>query len=260
MKLLLTITCCFMLFSFTNKEKKAFKKVNTSSEWEMKFSDECTSDWKENWFLDGELATIVHSEDGMDFSAGPINRDDRHHAVLWTNQTFEGDIKIEYDYTRTDSQIVNVNILYIQASGNEKMGFDKDITKWNDYRKVAAMSKYYYGMDPIHISYAAFKMVNDDPNADYIRARKYPAEQDKFKLTGLKPDFYVTGLFKTGQTYHITVIKADGMLHFNVEDEGKQHLFCIPLTPEQMDVAGHIGLRHMYTRSAQYKNFKVYTK
>ena len=61
-----------------------FSKLNNSKDWKLQFSDPCIEDWQENWFLDGELATITHSEKGMDFNAGPVNRNDAHHAVLWT--------------------------------------------------------------------------------------------------------------------------------------------------------------------------------
>jgi hypothetical protein len=86
----------------------------------LKFSDPCTEDWEDNWFLDGNIATVENTENGMNFKAGPVNRNDAHHAVLWTKESFSGDVKIEYNYTRTDSQTVNVNILYIQATGTGK--------------------------------------------------------------------------------------------------------------------------------------------
>lgn len=261
-KLSLYIMLIALTASYTclAKDKGDFKKLNASSDWELKMTDDCTEDWTQEWFMDGLLATVKHSAKGMDFSAGPINRNDAHHAVLWTKKSFEGDIKIEYNYTRTDSQLVNVNILYIQATGLEKEGFGKDISAWNAYREIPTMSKYYYNMNALHVSYAAFKMVNNDPEADYIRIRKYPAEQDQFGKTDLKPAFYETGLFKTGITYAITVIKTGEKLYIKVKGADDKQLFAWDLNETQRVNEGRIGLRHMFTRSARYSDFKVYTK
>ena len=90
-----------------------FNRLQSSKDWKLAFSDPCTGDWQDQWFLDGEMATIENSAAGMQFSAGPVDREDAHHAVLWTKDSFAGDVKIEYDYTRTDSQRINVNILFI---------------------------------------------------------------------------------------------------------------------------------------------------
>jgi hypothetical protein len=115
---------------------------------------------------------------------------------------------IEILLSVSDTQIINVNILYIQATGIGTEGRDKDITLWNEYREVPTMSKYYYNMTPLHISYAAFPMANEDPKNDYIRIRKYPAEEGKFGDTEILPAYFKTGLFLPGKTYKITVIKT----------------------------------------------------
>lgn len=241
--------------------KDDFSKCNNSEGWKLQFSDPCTSDWQSDWFLDGELATIKHSEKGMDFSAGPVNRNDAHHAVLWTKESFKGDIKIEYNYTRTDSQMVNVNILFIQATGIGTEAFDVDISKWNDFRKVPTMSKYYNNMNTIHISYAAFKMVNDDPEADYIRVRQYPvSEKITFDDMEIPPSYYETGLFKTGVTYKMTWIKTKTKLCLKVEGGDLVKNYSWEIKKPVSITEGRIGLRHMYTRSANYSDFKVYVK
>lgn len=243
-----------------NAQKSNFKKLNTSTEWTLQFSDKCTSNWQKNWFKDGLISVVEQDEKGMDLIAGPVNRDDAHHTVLWTKQSFKGDIKMEYEYTRTDSQIVNVNILYVQAQGNGKEGRGADITEWNAYRDTASMWKYYYYMNPLHISYAAFPMVNEDPENDYVRVRKYPAEEGKFGETEVLPAYFKTGLFLPGVTYKITVIKTGSKLHLNVKGNGEEKLFSWDLAEGQSPAEGRIGLRHMFTRSARYKNFKVWTK
>jgi hypothetical protein len=84
--------------------------------WEEVLFDPCTDEWSDQWFLDGERATVRSTEKGMFFSGGPIVNDSSCHAVLWTKESFSGDIKIEYEYTRMDSEKdAGVNILYILA-------------------------------------------------------------------------------------------------------------------------------------------------
>ncbi|UXP32643.1 YesU family protein [Reichenbachiella agarivorans] len=249
------------MWACKTKPQDDFEKFDADTEWELALVDPCTDDWRTHWFLDGEIATVENSDSGMDFSAGPINRNDAHHAVLWTKQSFEGDVKIEYDFTRTDEQVVNVNILFIQATGTGEGQFSKDITEWNDYRKVPTMSKYWLNMNTIHISYAAFPMVNEDPTNDYIRVRKYPAQsKETFGETEVPPSFDKTELFLPGITYHMTWVKTDGKLFLKVEGDEKEKLYQWDLTGFEPVVEGRIGLRHMFTRSGRYKDFKVYTK
>lgn len=258
---LLIISVLFMTIGCKQKEPTDFAGLNKSKAWELQFSDDCTKNWQENWFKDGLISKVEQDENGMNLIAGPENRNDADHTVLWTKQSFKGDIKIEYDYTRTDSQIVNVNILYIQAEGIGKEGKGADISEWNAYRDTASMWKYYFYMNPLHISYSAFPIVNKDPVNDYIRIRKYPAEsQEKFKNTEIPPAYFKSGLFLPGVTYKITVIKTTSKLYFNVKGDGQEKLFSWNLAEGQSPTEGRIGLRHMYTRSARYKNFKVWTK
>ncbi|MFT7035450.1 MAG: hypothetical protein ACJA2S_003974 [Cyclobacteriaceae bacterium] len=253
--LLLILLSCF------NKPQDEFDKLNESSNWELKFSDSGDKDWQKNWFLDGEIARVEHNKYGMDLIAGPINKNDAHHSVLWTKESFEGDVKIEYNYTRTDDQVINVNIMYIQATGIGTEGFDKDITKWNEYRKVPKMSKYYLNMNTIHISYAAFPTVNEDPKNDYIRVRRYPAsEKSTFKKTEVPPSFDKIGLFLPDVTYKMTWIKSGDKLHLKVEGDNRLEKYSWDLSVFPAISEGRIGLRHMYTRSASYSDFKVSIK
>lgn len=241
-------------------KKEDFKRLNSSAKWNLQFSDHCDKNWQDNWFKDGLISRVEQDENGMNLIAGPVHRNDAHHTVLWTKQSFKGDIKIEYLYTRTDSQLINVNILYIQAQGTGNEGRGKDITEWNEYREVPTMSKYFYNMNPLHISYAAYPMTNEDPENDYIRVRKYPAEQGQFRKTEILPAYFKTGLFLPGETYKITVIKTDSKFYFNVKGKTTEKLYEWDLEEGQSPQEGRIGLRHMFTRSARYKDFKVWTK
>lgn len=108
--------------------------------WQEVVSDPGTGDWRKQWFLDGEVGTVTNSPEGMTLTAGPEFKNDAHHLVLWTKREFEGDLKIEYDYTRTDEAPNCVTILYIQATGSGDAPYAKDITKWNGLRKVGVGS------------------------------------------------------------------------------------------------------------------------
>ncbi len=260
---LIIISIAFLLLSFGCWAQKSpdFKTLSTLTDWKLQLSDPCTGNWQNNWFLDGKIARVEQDEKGMNFIAGPVNRNDAHHAVLWTQQSFSGDVKLEFNYTKTDNRIENVNILYIQASGIGTGVYDTDITKWNHLREVPTMSIYYNYMNPLHISFAAFPMVNTDPENDYIRVRKYPVtEQRTFDQMEIEPTFFKTGLFQPNVTYKITVIKTSTKLFFQVEGNQDKRLYSWDLKEGQSPEEGRIGLRHMYTRSARYSDFKIFTK
>ena len=229
--------------------------------WQEVFFDAGSGDWRANWYLDGLKATVSNSEAGMEFEAGPVPRENASHAVLWTKQSFSGDVKIEYEYTRTDNANQYVNILYIQATGNTEAGVPKDISEWADQRTVPAMSVYWGNMHTYHISYAAYggEPVTDD--YDYIRARRYrPDVTPRKNGPILEPDTYErTGLFAPGVPHRITVIKTGNELFMMIRNSDKAYLCHWENTEQPPIVEGPIGLRHMWTRSARYRNFSVST-
>ena len=225
------------------------------AEWNRGFYDPCTQDWKDNWTLDGEKATVRNSTKGMDFIAGPKAFNDAHHAVLWTKKDFKGDLKIEYQYTRLDNEHRMVTIIYIQATGCGKPGFDKDISTWAEKRSVPSMKTYYNNMNTYHISYAAFGMKNKVPGNDYIRARRYMC--NGLQGTELDDEYEKTGLFETGVPHKITIIKRDRDIYMHIKNNEKKLLCHFINTTFPPITKGKIGLRHMYTRGARYKNFKV---
>ncbi|HEC41490.1 MAG TPA: DUF1961 family protein [Bacteroides sp.] len=237
----------------------AFDALSKNKDWNLEFEDKCTEDWTLKWTLDGLIAQVENSDRGMHFSAGPEYKNDAHHAVMWTKESFDGDVKIEYDYTRTDSETSCVNILYIQATGDMEGPYVKDISDWKELREVPAMSTYFENMNALHISYAAF--VNSADTAFYIRARRYPKpENESFNVTRITPFYDNEGYFKTGEKYHITVIKTGAQLFFKMEGKEGEELFSWDLSNVDPVTEGRIGLRHMYTRSAVYRNMKIYTK
>ncbi len=245
-----------MVFS-QESDNSAFKRLEKDSEWELKLEDRGTFNWQTNWFLDGQNARVENSEKGMHLIAGPEFGNDAHHMVLWTKKSFKRDVKIEFDYTRTDHETRAVNILYIQTTGKGEGDFVKDISEWKELRKIPSMRTYFNNMKTLHISFAAYS--NNEVSQDYVRVRRYPVMPDKnFRELEVEPTYFDTGFFKTGETYKITVIKTDGRLYFKVigNEDSKLYSWDTSHIPPLND--GRIGLRHMYTRSAIYSNVKIY--
>ena len=194
----------------------------------------------------------------MDFHAGPVHLDDSCHAVLWTQQSFAGDLKVSYEYTKLDDTVHNVTILYLLATGRGDGPYARDISRWNHLRDVPSMNMYFDHMNTYHISYAAFGMENTDPAEDYIRARRYcPADAQGLANTDLPPDHFRTGLFDTGVPHRITVIKRGDDLLMHIQND-QQEKHCRWKTDGAAPInEGRIGLRHMYTRGARYRDFRV---
>lgn len=252
---------CVLLIPFVSfasagvLQERAVFDVAATGAWHEVFSDDCTGDWTEQWFLDGEVGTVDAGSEGMQLTAGLQFKNDTHHMVLWTQESFEGDLKIEYDYTRLDSETRCVNILYIQATGSGEGPYKKDIAEWSELRRIPAMKMYYDHMNAYHVSYAAFP--NDEDSTSYIRARRYMPEKTGLKGTELFPDYYPEGLFESGAPHKITVIKRGRTLSLRIENS-EQVYYCQMTNPDlPLVTEGRIGLRHMYTRSARYKNFRI---
>ncbi|WP_111709396.1 DUF1961 family protein [Lutibacter citreus] len=251
----LCLTCSF--YSCSNKEKRKAKW----SKKELLFEDKGISNWKQKWMLDGEKSKVKNSDKGMELIAGTEHGNDTCHMVLWTKKSFKGNIAIEYDYTRTDTTSRCVNILYFLATGKGDSSYPMDISLWNNKRTVPHMSTYIKNMNTYHISYAAFDANKYSKGSDYIRLRRYVPSLKRFQGTYVLGDHFKTGLFKTDVTYHVEVIKFNNTIEMYVQNKmnAEDRLVC------KWDVSkftscksGRVGLRHMYTRSARYKNFKIW--
>ncbi len=234
-----------------NKDEKKFDELYKAAG-KVLFEDDCTGDWKRKWHLDGKIGYVENSKKGMDFHAGPEIRNDAHHAVLWTRESFSGELLIEYDYTRLDERDAQVNIIYIEATGSGEGEYSKEIFEWNDLREVPSMRTYYNHMNTLHISYAALS-----PEGDYIRARRYRPDVG----TGLKGTdlgaTYNTGFFETGVKHHITIIKKGYDLYMKVSNSEQTVLYKFDYREHPEITEGRIALRHMYSRSSRYNNFVV---
>lgn len=234
----------------------------TWSKADLLFEDNGTQDWQAKWMLDGQRSQVINSEAGMELIAGPEHGNDTCHTVLWTQASFSGNLCIEYDYTRTDTSTRCVNILYFHATGKGTNEYPRDIALWNDKRVVAHMRTYFNNMQAYHISYAAFAAKTYSGDNDYIRLRRYNPLQTGLKNTNIAGDHFKTGLFKPHQTYHIQVFKYEGQIEMHIQNKAvaSDSLVCkwdVSSLPTYEN--GRIGLRHMYTRSARYQNFKVWS-
>ncbi|TNJ44954.1 DUF1961 family protein [Tamlana fucoidanivorans] len=251
----------FLVLVVSCKTNKPLSENNsdTQDDWKLVFQDDCTEDWTKQWTLDGLVATVENTPEGMHFKAGPEARNDAHHAVLWTEESFSGDVKIEFDYMKTDDANKYVNILYVQATGDEEGVYEKDISEWTHLREVPKMRMYFENMNTFHISFSAFG--NDGAGLHYVRARRYPKPKVKpFNSIVVEPSYDMQGLFEKGKIYHITAIKTSEKLSFKMEHQNETQYFEWDITKVAPISEGRIGLRHMYTRTAIYKNFKIYMK
>ena len=248
------------------------------------FEDSMTGNWEDNWFLDGKEAYLANSEKGLYFASGNYtfpdedNRTDEqneimsaNHAVLWTNQEFEGDLIISYECTRTDMSPYGVNIIYIQAQGIGTDEFPSDIYEWRAFREVPGMGKYYTYMNALHISYN----VGDYKTTSYIRARRYPKNDPiglKWGMTAITPDYDDEGAkMMPGKTYIIEVEKTSDIMVFRTFDKESNALLkeavwnissnnLHELMEPKVIEKGRIGLRQMSTKKNIYSNFKVFRR
>jgi len=242
------------------KEYRGTLPANTHSYWERVFSDPGEGEWQENWFVEGKKATVEYDDESLLFRSGPVPMEQASHAVLWTKQNFEGDIRIEYDYTRVDSmtEAPSVNILYIQTTG---LGTDEsptDIYFSTEQREVPWMKSYFLNMNALHISYAT----TGPKRADYVAARRYPAKDQGSFMNGtmIQPIYEDVHLFEPGETYHITATKEGNRLTFTAERDGKTNRFEWDTSAFPPVTEGRVGFRHMWARSSRYENIKVFQK
>jgi len=236
------------------EERNAFERADRGA-WQEVFVDSCTGDSTSRWFLDGDVASVSTSEKGMQLTAGPQHKNNAHHTVLWTRDSFKGDLRIDYEYTRLDFESRCVNIIYIQATGSGEEPYVEDISKWNDLRRVPAMRMYFDHMHAYHISYAA----NPGTAREYIRARRYMPNKDGLDGTDLEPEYRPEGLFEPGVAHRITIIKRERDLFMRIRN-AHQAYYCHMMNPHLPVITeGRVGLRHMFTRSARYRNFRIST-
>jgi hypothetical protein len=241
----------------TEPSQNNFEKLNQLS-WKPVFQDNFKSSWQINWFLDGQKARLTNFKTGLLFKAGPTPATDSDHSVLWTKQVFSGDIKIDFDFVKKDSSTKYVNIIYLFAQGSGFGKYDKDLSKWNALRTIPSMKIYFEHLNAFHISFAGFENDNNDPTADYIRARRYLPERGKgLSGTDLKPEYLKTGLFMPGVLCHITIIKKGNDIFMKIKNAEKEQLCHWKASEFPALNSGRIGLRLMGSRASEFADFKV---
>ncbi|WOO42794.1 DUF1961 family protein [Rubellicoccus peritrichatus] len=229
------------------------------AQWDEVFFDQGNGDWTDKWFLDGLKGEVRNSPEGMHFSAGP-DVEDASHAVLWTQESFAGNIKLEFDYTRTDTLNRFVSIVFLQATGTGEGPYDEDISAWSELREIPSMKTYFDNMHLLHVSFTAYSAKEECPvESSYIRARRYPRSLfgDSFDRMELKPDFLNTDLFHPDITYHVVFIKTEKELFMNVRNDEVDRIFRWDLTQVPNVSEGRIGFRNMNQRSGLFKNISV---
>ncbi|MFH4968323.1 hypothetical protein V8G61_08975 [Gaetbulibacter sp. M240] len=245
------------LFGFNEDDKGGEQGI-------ILLEDAMTGNWQENWFLDGKEATLSNSKDGLFFSAGTVTKSDdpiqyhAHHAVLWTKQEFEGDIKICYEMTRVDDSDYGTTLLYIQAQGIGSSPYVKDISAWSKFREIPSMETYFTYMNLLSLSFR-----------ENMRCKRYPWKDENLEWypgKGLIQPMVDYGKILPGKTYLVEVEKRTNSLRLRLFEKESQKLMIDQLWNTGnilMDndlkriEKGRIGLRHMSTRQFIYRDFKV---
>lgn len=242
--------------------REAFQQAE-KLDWQLKMQDEGQKDWRKYWFLDGEKAVVENGSGGITFKAGRQPLSDADHAVLWTKQVFEGEIRVEFDFTRLDSTDRFVHILYLLASGSGAPGYDRDIYKWRKKRRMPAMQCYFEHMNALHLSFAAFENKLPAHNTGYVRGRCYLPERGKgLQGTALAPEYLSPFLFETGVSYRISVIRHADWLMMRVTDlqTGQERFFRFHTEAFPALQQGRVGIRQMCTRMGRYADIKIWTR
>lgn len=240
------------------KVKNDFLSIS-KSERKLLFSDDMKSHYSKNWFADGEKLQLKNSRKGLLFRAGVTPASDADHSVLWTKQSFEGDIWVEFNYIRRDEATKYVNIIYLFVEGSGVGAYEKDISKWSGLRKVPAMKWYFEHMNALHISFAGFENDNYLPEADYVRARRYLPERGKgLQGTEVMPEYLRTGFFKPNEPHRISIVRKGNDVYMKVKNTTRERIFHWDISNFPELKSGRIGLRLMGSRISEFSDFSVY--
>lgn len=229
------------------------------------FEDPMAANWQENWFLDGENALLEHRDGGLAFiTEYKVNKNvdragfDAQHAVLWTRQEFEGDLRITYTYKKLPGCSWQ-KLIYVQAQGIGEEPYVEDISAWKDLRKVSVMSEYFNHMNLIGLS-----LRNE------VRCRRYPWSDVKRNVQ-LNNEFLPRAQCEKmpeGHEYNVVVEKRKKSIWLRITDAetgevAVDHTWDLTdkkvlknRNPEYIE-KGRIGLRHMGGFRAVYRDFKV---
>ena len=241
-----------------NSSQEEFEYYKNLS-FELKFDYGGSEDWRDYWNLDGKRANIQNGSDGMVFAAGPTAMDHACHAVLWTKESYSGNLKVKFGMTRLDTVNRYVNILYLHAQG---IGgeYPSDIHKWSEKREIPYMKTYFEKMNLLHTSFAAFGSENDKDD-NYIRVRKYPVTPEKsFDQIEVEPTLQNTPFFAPGIRHQLFFVKTIDRLALSIESEVGVMYHLWDTTHVAPPTSGPVGIRHMFAKCSKYHDFKIYSE
>ena len=241
------------------------------AETEVLFTDSMERDWEENWFLDGELGTVRHWNDGLYLAGGPITKwgersfgieqpteYNAHHVVLWTRESFAGDIRVSYEFIKQPGS-EGSNLLYLQAQGIGMPPYDEDIYAWRDLRREPGMNLYFQYMDLISLSLREDIRCRRYPWNDVERGVSYPGR-------GLfRPKVQHSGI-PEGVRLHLDAEKRAESLHLILQnlETGEifiDHTWDLTDTDDEREPAlideGRIGIRLMGGHKILVRDFRV---
>lgn len=233
--------------------KKRFQALEKEP-WIVLLEDSGKDDWNSRWFFDGKASSVTNTPSGMELLSGAESLGDAGHCVLWTKESFRGDLRVEYDFTRLDSSEKGVDIIYLQASGSGEHPFAEDILEWAGLRKIPAMNLYFDHMHTYSVSYAVGM-----PGSEYVRLRRYLPNQRGLEGTEVPPAFGRTDLFGMGILHRMTFIKHGQEIFLRVrvgEREGFYYWKNDLLPPVE---SGRVGLRQMAGKKGLYASVRIST-
>jgi len=236
------------------------------------FEDSMTGDWRENWFLDGEKATITQDESGLHFEAGsepdlaprrnesPELRElyDSYHAVLWTQEEFEGEVGISFEMSRTTRGFTF--LIYMLAQGVGWGPYAEDITEWNELRTIPSMNLYH---DFMNLTCVTFRW--------QIRFRRYPwRDEEGNQLRDTRFGEFIRNpeydYIPPENSYKVDIELRTETLRIRLEEIGNPDN-VVDRTFNRVEgldprrpapsTRGRIGIRHMFNTGVRYKNFQV---
>ena len=261
-----------MTLLVTGCQTHAGDRSSSAESAKILFEDPMTGDWQDNWFLDGEKATLTQDENGLHFEAGsepnvqerrnesPEMRElyDSYHAVLWTKEEFEGEIGVSFEMSRTTRGFTF--LLYMLAQGVGWGPYAEDITEWNDLRTIPSMDLYHDGMN---LTCVTFRW--------QIRLRRYPwVDEAGNRLRDTRIGEFIEhpeyDWIPPENTYKVDVELRTETIRIRIEEVGNPEN-VLDRTFNRVDdldprrpapsTRGRIGLRHMFNTGVQYRNFQV---
>jgi hypothetical protein len=209
--------------------------------WKLVHENATGAGWQDLWSQDGP-STLEPQEGGLLFHS-----DKDQHDVIWLKPPVEGDVRIEYDFLPYESP-GGTAILFIQATGEERGIYVRDILEWSDVRSGGDYDLYKSHMNYVSVSYT-------NPQ-DEVRFRQSLG----FYLLERYED--ADEVFERDAEHHICATKVGRRVSFEVtnKDSGETRTCEAEMRPEPAVTEGRIGLRLMNGRKARFSNFNVYTR